>query len=386
MRPKEEVDTKMQTGTFILSEKIDDTKMKKNEKEMKKEMKRLEKEKQEREKREKKAREKEKEREKLSKKGKVVCGACGGKCSGEVLRVTDKYFHTACFTCRSCSASLAKGGFFCKDNHYYCPQDYQRAFGTRCAACNQYVEGEVVSALGNTYHQKCFTCARCKRAFPSGEKVTYTGAEVVCSQCVAPQRQTARASSAAPAPSPSPAPTPAPAQAVNNRAPVSPDRNHEPNPNECAGCGQELSEGQALVALDRNNVVLFRPKKLQNKFEDSLVVYKGEPETLKAFIKENFHGLVGVRQKDNLQDFSNPLVVAYYDVDYVKNPKGTNYWRNRVLKVAKEMSEVTFAISDKDDFTNEMNEFGVDFAKGDKPVVAGRDADGNKFVMSAEFR
>ncbi|CAH2984827.1 unnamed protein product [Chilo suppressalis] len=251
MRPKEEVDTKMQTGTFILSEKIDDTKMKKNEKEMKKEMKRLEKEKQEREKREKKAREKEKEREKLSKKGKVVCGACGGKCSGEVLRVTDKYFHTACFTCRSCSASLAKGGFFCKDNHYYCPQDYQRAFGTRCAACNQYVEGEVVSALGNTYHQKCFTCARCKRAFPSGEKVTYTGAEVVCSQCVAPQRQTARASSAAPAPSPSPAPTPAPAQAVNNRAPVSPDRNHEPNPNECAGCGQELSEGQALVALDR---------------------------------------------------------------------------------------------------------------------------------------
>ncbi|CAH0763534.1 unnamed protein product, partial [Diatraea saccharalis] len=264
MRPKEEVDPKIQSGTFILSEKIDDTKMKKSEKEMKKEMKRLEKEKQEREKREKKAREKEKEREKHSKKGKVVCGACGGKCSGEVLRVTDKYFHTACFTCRTCSASLAKGGFFCKDGHYYCPQDYQRAFGTRCAACNQYVEGEVVSALGNTYHQKCFTCARCKRAFPSGEKVTYTGAEVVCSQCVAPQRQTARASSAAPAPSPSPAPTPTPASArtlANNHAPTSPSsagspdrtdtRNHEPNPNECAGCGQELSEGQALVALDR---------------------------------------------------------------------------------------------------------------------------------------
>lgn len=54
--------------------------------------------------------------------GKVVCGACGGKCSGEVLRVTDKYFHTGCFTCRTCSASLAKGGFFCKDGHYYCPQ------------------------------------------------------------------------------------------------------------------------------------------------------------------------------------------------------------------------------------------------------------------------
>lgn len=69
MRPKEEVDAKVQTGTFILSEKIDDTKSKKSEKEMKKEMKRLEKEKQEREKRDKKAREKEKEREKQAKRG-----------------------------------------------------------------------------------------------------------------------------------------------------------------------------------------------------------------------------------------------------------------------------------------------------------------------------
>lgn len=135
----------------------------------------------------------------------------------------------------------------------------------------------------------------------------------------------------------------------------------------------------------KNDIVLFRPKRLQNKFEDSFVVYKGDGDSIKAFIKENYHGLVGIRQKDNMQDFSNPLVVVYYDVDYVKNPKGTNYWRNRVLKVAKEQTELTFAVSDKDDFTNELNEFGIDYAKGDKPVVAGRDADGNKFVMSGEF-
>ncbi|XP_075986522.1 actin binding LIM protein Uncoordinated 115a isoform X4 [Anticarsia gemmatalis] len=250
MRPKEETDTKLQTGTFILSEKIDDTKSKKSEKDMKKEIKRLEKEKQEREKREKKAREKEKEREKQAKKGKVVCAMCGGKCSGEVLRVSDKYFHTACFTCRTCTASLAKGGFFCKDGHYYCPHDYQRAFGTRCAACDQYVEGEVVSALGNTYHQKCFTCARCKRAFPSGEKVTYTGAEVVCSSCVAaPQRQTARAAPPHASPA-SPAPASPASLASPPRQPHALDQNGEPAL-ECAGCGQELSEGQALVALDR---------------------------------------------------------------------------------------------------------------------------------------
>ncbi|VVC95232.1 unnamed protein product [Leptidea sinapis] len=118
----------------------------------------------------------------------------------------------------------------------------------------------------------------------------------------------------------------------------------------------------------KNNVVLYRPKRLQNKFEDSSVEYKGEPSSLKAFIKANYHGLVGVRQKDNMRDFTDPLVVAYYDVDYIKNTKGTNYWRNRVLKVAKEVPDVTFAISDKDDFTPELNDYGIDFAKGDKPV------------------
>ena len=41
------------------------------------------------------------------------------------------------------------------------------------------------------------------------------------------------------------------------------------------------------------------------------------------------HGLVGHRTTSNSPQFKNPLVVAYYDVDYTKNPKGTNYWRNR---------------------------------------------------------
>lgn len=137
----------------------------------------------------------------------------------------------------------------------------------------------------------------------------------------------------------------------------------------------------------KDHIVLYRPKHLQNKFEDSNVIFPGDfTETpLKAFIKDNIHGLVGHRQKDNIGDFKNPLIVAYYGVDYVKNPKGTNYWRNRVLKVAKDFSSLNFAISNKDEFTHELNEFGIDFVKGEKPVVLGRDAAGNKFIMQQEF-
>ena len=79
-----------------------------------------------------------------------------------MLRVQDKYFHIDCFKCRQCTNSLARGGFFCKDGDYYCTKCYQDLYGTKCDVCLQFVEGEVVSALGKTYHSRCFTCARCR--------------------------------------------------------------------------------------------------------------------------------------------------------------------------------------------------------------------------------
>ena len=98
------------------------------------------------------------------------------------------------------------------------------------------------------------------------------------------------------------------------------------------------------------------------------------------------HGLVGYRTQDTAEDFKTPLVVAYYDVDYVKNPKGTNYWRNRILKIAQSFSEdFTFAISRKNDFQHELEEFGLDYVSGDKPIVCARNDKGLKFVMKDDF-
>lgn len=95
--------------------------------------------------------------------------------------------------------------------------------------------------------------------------------------------------------------------------------------------------------------------------------------------------MVGHRTQDSVRDFQNPLVTAYYAIDYVKNPKGTNYWRNRVLKVAKEFAgKINFAVSAKDDFQHELNEYGYDFV-GDKPVILARDAKNLKYSLKDEF-
>ncbi|XP_066591998.1 protein disulfide-isomerase A3 [Prorops nasuta] len=137
----------------------------------------------------------------------------------------------------------------------------------------------------------------------------------------------------------------------------------------------------------KDTIVLYRPKILQNKFEPNTVTFKdGDSITdIHDFITKNYFGIVGIRTRDNSVEFKNPLVVAYYAVDYVKNPKGTNYWRNRILKVAKDFPEFNFAISSKDDFQHELNEFGVDYVKGDKPIALARDTKNQKFILKDEF-
>lgn len=93
------------------------------------------------------------------------------------------------------------------------------------------------------------------------------------------------------------------------------------------------------------------------------------------------------RSQGNVEDFKNPLVTVFFDVDYIKNPKGTNYWRNRVLKVAKEFPTVQFAISNADVFAGEVEEFGLKPSTGKDatPVVGARDKDGKKYVLNEKF-
>ncbi|XP_035211283.1 protein disulfide-isomerase A3-like, partial [Stegodyphus dumicola] len=136
-----------------------------------------------------------------------------------------------------------------------------------------------------------------------------------------------------------------------------------------------------------DDIVLLRPKKYWNKFEPNEVKYAGsaDKDEIKEFVKENYHGLVGHRTHDNHDDFKAPLIVAYYDVDYVKNVKGTNYWRNRIMMVAqKYKDQVHFAVSNKDKFSAEVEDYGLS-PKGDKPIIAARNEANQKFNMKEEF-
>ncbi|CAI5653591.1 actin-binding LIM protein 1 isoform X18 [Oreochromis niloticus] len=148
----------------------------------------------------------------------IQCYKCGQPCKGEVLRVQNKHFHLKCFTCKVCGCDLAQGGFFMKNGDYLCTLDYQRMHGTRCNGCGDFVEGEVVTALGKTYHPACFVCTICKRPFPAGDRVTFNGKDCLCQYCVEPM-------------------SPGPKDILGS--------------SNCAGCGRDIKNGQALLALDK---------------------------------------------------------------------------------------------------------------------------------------
>ncbi|XP_068544785.1 actin-binding LIM protein 1 isoform X16 [Anas acuta] len=91
-------------------------------------------------------------------------------------------------------------------------------YGTRCNGCGEFVEGEVVTALGKTYHPTCFACTVCKRPFPPGDRVTFNGRDCLCQLCAQPMSSSPKELSAS---------------------------------SNCAGCGRDIKNGQALLALDK---------------------------------------------------------------------------------------------------------------------------------------
>uniref|UniRef100_A0A667YM65 Actin binding LIM protein family, member 3 n=1 Tax=Myripristis murdjan TaxID=586833 RepID=A0A667YM65_9TELE len=149
----------------------------------------------------------------------IVCERCGEACRGEVVRVKNTHFHVHCFTCQVCGCDLVHSGFFHHAGEYICTEDYQRLYGMQCDSCDQYITGEVVSALGRTYHPQCFICSICRSPFPIGDRVTFCGKKCVCQQC---------------------------SHTLNSDKPV---KVH--GPSYCAGCGEEIKQGQSLLALER---------------------------------------------------------------------------------------------------------------------------------------
>ncbi|XP_066116541.1 paxillin isoform X3 [Saccopteryx bilineata] len=100
---------------------------------------------------------------------KGVCGACKKPIAGQVVTAMGKTWHPEHFVCTHCQEEIGSRNFFERDGQPYCEKDYHTLFSPRCYYCNGPILDKVVTALDRTWHPEHFFCAQCGAFFgPEG--------------------------------------------------------------------------------------------------------------------------------------------------------------------------------------------------------------------------
>ncbi|XP_007504590.1 protein disulfide-isomerase A4 isoform X2 [Monodelphis domestica] len=150
------------------------------------------------------------------------------------------------------------------------------------------------------------------------------------------------------------------------------------------------NEVAKFLKVSFGKLVVMQPEKFHSKYERKINVLDIQESTDGAAIKDHLvkHAvpLVGHRtiSNDAKRYAKRPLVVVYYTVDFSFDYRvATQYWRNKVLEVAKDFPEYTFAIADEDDYSSEVKDLGLSDS-GEDINVAILAEGGKKYAMEPE--
>nr|XP_040031883.1 LIM domain kinase 1a isoform X1 [Gasterosteus aculeatus aculeatus] len=114
-----------------------------------------------------------------------VCAGCKQRIYDEqYLQALSCDWHSVCFRCCECSASLSHW-YYEKDGRLYCKKDYWAKFGELCHGCNDPITTGLIMVAGEQkYHPECFTCLNCRTFIGDGD--TYALVErskLYCGHC-----------------------------------------------------------------------------------------------------------------------------------------------------------------------------------------------------------
>uniref|UniRef100_A0A8C5EWK7 LIM domain kinase 1 n=1 Tax=Gouania willdenowi TaxID=441366 RepID=A0A8C5EWK7_GOUWI len=114
-----------------------------------------------------------------------VCAGCKQRIYDEqYLQALNTDWHTVCFRCCDCSASLSHW-YYEKDGRLFCKKDYWAKFGELCHGCNDPINTGLIMVAGEQkYHPECFTCLNCRTFIGDGD--TYALVErskLYCGHC-----------------------------------------------------------------------------------------------------------------------------------------------------------------------------------------------------------
>ena len=136
-----------------------------------------------------------------------------------------------------------------------------------------------------------------------------------------------------------------------------------------------------------DSVVVYQPEIYWSPYENKTYTLTKKSATYKEiiqFIRRSSIPLVGQRTKANMgfKYPEKPMIVIYYDVNYAHQyVKDTQFIRNKILDIAKHFtdSNLKFAISNEDEFENEIKSLGLEDSGSDVSVACFTDK--QKFRM-----
>ncbi|XP_068565889.1 protein disulfide-isomerase A4 [Cebidichthys violaceus] len=150
------------------------------------------------------------------------------------------------------------------------------------------------------------------------------------------------------------------------------------------------SEVAKLLKASPGQIVIVQPERFGSKYEPASHTLAVKDSTLVSEVQEFFKKheipLVGHRKPSNdaKRYTRRPLVVVYYGVDFSFDyRKATQFWRSKVLEVAKDFPEYTFAIGDEEDYAEELKGLGLSDS-GEEVNVGILAEEGKKFAMEPE--
>ncbi|XP_034017272.1 protein disulfide-isomerase A4-like [Thalassophryne amazonica] len=150
------------------------------------------------------------------------------------------------------------------------------------------------------------------------------------------------------------------------------------------------AEVSKLLKVSPGQIVIVQPEKFRSNYEPVSHVLSVKDSTSVSEVQEFFRKhtlpLVGHRKPSNdaKRYAQRPLVVVYYGVDFSFDYKtATQFWRSKVLEVAKDFPEYTFAIADEEDYSDELKSLGLS-ESGEEVNVGILSDGGKKFAMEPD--